>query len=315
MTVKALPLSNGHLPAVTVPADNPQTEAKIRLGRQLYFDPRLSSDNTVSCVSCHKPEHGWADTGPVSEGVNHAKGGRNSPSVLNAAYSVLQFWDGRAMNLEKQAVGPIQNPVEMQMTMEMAIGRLKGIPGYVSQFKEVFGTEPNEIGVAKAIAAFERTVVQIDTPYDHYLQGDRGAMSSAAVRGMKLFNGKGHCTPCHSGPYFSDGRFHNLGAGFSNGKFADEGRTIVTKAPRDLGAFKTPGLRGVAETAPYLHGGSEPTLEAVIDLYDRGGIQNSNLDRAMVPLNLTDREKHELVEFLKALSGPPLVIEKPELPE
>jgi cytochrome c peroxidase len=314
-TVKAFPFSNGHLPAVTVPVNNPQTDAKIRLGRQLYFDTRLSSDNSISCASCHKPDHGWADTGPVSEGVGHAKGGRNSPSVLNAAYSVLQFWDGRAINLEKQAVGPIQNPVEMQLTMDMALGRLKGIPGYVSQFKDVFGTEPNEEGVAKAIAAFERTIVQMDTPYDRYLDGDRKAMSAAAVRGMALFNGRGHCTACHSGPYFSDGRFHNLGIGFSGGKFADEGRMIVTKDRKDLGAFKTPGLRGVAETAPYLHDGSEATLASVIDLYDRGGIQNPNLDRAMLPLNLTDREKHELVEFLKALSGPPLSSDKPELPE
>jgi cytochrome c peroxidase len=313
--VKALPLSNGHLPAVTVPADNPQTDAKVRLGRQLYFDARLSNDNTISCASCHKPDHGWADTGAVSEGVGHVKGGRNSPSVLNAAYSYLQFWDGRAVNLEKQAVGPIQNPVEMQMTMDMALGRLKGIPGYVSQFKDVFGTEPNEIGVAKAIAAFERTIVQPNTPYDSYLDGDRTAMSSAAARGMALFNGKGHCTTCHSGPYFSDGRFHNLGVAYADGKFKDEGRIAVTKEPKDLGAFKTPGLRGVAESAPYLHDGSEPTLEAVLDLYDRGGVPNPNLDRAMLPLRLTSDEKRDLVAFMKALSGPPLDMSKPDLPE
>lgn len=314
-TVKALNLANGPLPPVTLPADNPQTDAKVRLGHQLYFDTRLSADNTISCASCHKPDHGWADTGAFSEGVGHVKGGRNSPSVLNSAYSVLQFWDGRAVDLEKQAVGPIQNPVEMQMTMVEALDRLKTIPGYVTQFKEVFGTEPNEDGVAKAIAAFERTVVQRDTPYDRYLGGDRKAMSSSAVRGMMVFNGKGHCTPCHSGPYFSDGRFHNLGVGYGKGQYADKGRWDVTKDPKDIGAFKTPGLRGVAETPPYMHDGSEATLEDVMDVYDKGGIPNPNLDPAMLPLNLTDREKRDLVEFMKALSGPPLKIGQPELPK
>jgi cytochrome c peroxidase len=300
---------------VPVPIGNPQTDAKIRLGRQLYFETRLSADNSVSCATCHKPDKGWADTTPVSEGVGHVKGGRNSPSVLNAAYSRLQFWDGRAIDLEKQAVGPIQNPVEMQMTMAGALDRLKGIPGYVTQFREVFGRDPDEEGVAQAIAAFERTVVQPDTPYDRYLDGDRKAMSKEAVRGMMLFNGKGHCTVCHSGPYFSDGRFHNLGVGYANGKFADEGRIVVTKDPKDLGAFKTPGLRGVAETPPYLHDGSEPTLEAVIDFYNRGGVRNPMLDPAIVPLGLTQAEKRDLVEFMKALSGPPVAQTVPDLPQ
>lgn len=308
-------LANGLLGPVPVPADNPQTDAKIRLGMQLYFDPRLSQDKTVSCATCHDPDKGWADPKPVSEGVEHAKGTRNSPTVLNAAYNRFQFWDGRAKNLEDQALGPIQNPVEMQMTMPMALDRLSSIPGYVKQFQEVFGRGPDDESVAKAIAAFERTVISTDSAFDRYIQGDRSAMSGAAVRGLHLFNGKAHCTGCHSGPNFTDNRFHNVGAGYSKGKFEDEGRSKVTHNLADLGAFKTPTLRSVALTAPYLHDGSEKTLEAAVAFYDRGGNANPNLDLLIVPLNLTSRERSELVEFLKALTGAPLGITKPKLPE
>jgi cytochrome c peroxidase len=308
-------LANGPLPLVPAPADNPQTDAKVRLGMQLYFDTRLSNDNTISCASCHKPDAGWADPRPVSEGVGHAKGTRNAPTVLNSAYSPLQFWDGRAKDLEDQALGPIQNPVEMQMTMPVALDRLKSIPSYVSQFQEVFGTGPSEETVAKAIAAFERTVVSTNSAFDKYTAGDRSAMSPAAVRGMKLFNGKAHCTPCHSGANFSDGRFHNLGIGYLNGEFQDVGRYKVTDNPKDMGAFKTPALRSVALTAPYLHDGSEKTLMDVVTLYDRGGVPNPNLDRLMLPLSLTQKEKADLVAFLEALTGEPLDIKEPELPK
>jgi cytochrome c peroxidase len=304
-------LVNGVLPPAPVPADNPQTDAKIRLGRQLYFDKRLSSDGTINCASCHQPDKGWADTGPVSEGVAHKKGGRNSPTIIDAAYSVPQFWDGRAIHLEKQAVGPLQNPVEMDLTMDVIIFRLKNIPGYVKQFQEVFGTEPTEDDVAKAIASFERTIVSKNSPYDRYIQGDRAAMSKAAIRGMRLFSRKGRCSTCHSGPYFSDSEFHNLGVGYKNGQYADVGRYGVTKDPKDMGAFKTPTIRQVAVTAPYLHDGSEKTLLDVIDLYDRGGIRNPNLDRAVVPLNLTDREKRDLVAFMEALTGSYPIVEAP----
>ena len=309
-------LANGLLPPVPEPPDNPQTDAKIRLGQQLYFDKRLSFDNTISCASCHEPKYGWADPHRFSEGVGHAKGNRNAPTVLNAAYNNYQFWDGRASSLEDQALGPIQNPVEMAMTMSMALDRLKAIPAYVSQFQTVFGSEPTDKTVAMAIAAFERTVVSKNSPFDKYVQGDTSAMSTAAIRGMRIFNGKGHCTACHSGPNFSDGGFHNLGIGYKDGEFKDVGRFKVTKNPKDMGAFKTPGLRSVALTAPYLHDGSEQTLEAVIELYDRGGISNPNLDRLMVPLNLTEREKADLVEFLKALTGEAVaIIEPTALPE
>jgi len=308
-------LANALLPAVPVPPDNPQTDAKVNLGHQLYFEKRISLDNTIACASCHDPEHGWADPRPVSEGVGGMKGGRNSPTVLNSSYNPVQFWDGREPDLEHQALGPLQNPVEMKMTMPMVVDRLKSMPGYVEQFQSVFGTEPNDQGVAKAIAAFERTVLSTDSPYDKYLLGDRSAMSAAAIRGMDLFRGKAHCMSCHSGPNFTDGRFHNLGIGYKGGEFADVGRYEVTKKRRDIGAFKTPTLRSIALTAPYLHDGSEQTLEAVINLYNRGGITNPNLDRMMVPLNLTRREEADLVAFMKALTGAPLGISEPSLPE
>jgi len=307
--------SNGLLPSVTAPADNPQTDPKIRLGAQLYFDKRLSSDSTISCASCHDPDHGWADPNPTSEGVGHARGARNSPTVLNSAYHSFQFWDGRARTLEDQSLGPIQNPVEMGMTMPMAISRIKAIPGYVEQFRRVFGDEPRDENVAWAIAAFERTVVSTNSPFDRYLLGDEDALSPSAESGMEIFQGKGHCNVCHSGGNFEDDRFHNLGVGYKDGKYADVGRYNVTKNPQDMGAFKTPGLRSVELTAPYLHDGSEPTLEAVVDFYNRGGVPNPHLDPKIVPLNLARREKADLVEFLKSLTGEPLKIKKPELPE
>lgn len=308
-------LSNGLLPPMPIPGDNPQSDAKIALGKALYFDTRLSSNNTVSCASCHRPDASWADTTPTSEGVDHRKGGRNSPTILNAGYIVPQFWDGRALHLEKQAVGPVANPVEMDLPLPKLIERLKASPGYVRMFQAAFGREPSEDLVAKAIAAFERTIISRNSPYDKYLEGDHAAMSASAVRGMKLFRGKGHCMTCHSGPAFSDQRFHNLGVGYRAGKYADEGRFAVTKHPPDLGAFRTPPLRDVATTPPYLHDGTVATLEGVIDLYDRGGIPNPHLDPAVLPLHLSRSEKANLVEFLKALTGDPVMVTAPELPE
>lgn len=304
-------LANGLLPRVPIPADNPQTNSKIQLGKQLYFDKRLSSDGTVNCASCHKPDKGWADIDSVSEGVAHKKGGRNSPTIIDAAFSVPQFWDGRAVHLEKQAVGPLQNPVEMDLTMDVILFRLKNIPGYVQQFQEVFGTAPSEDGVAKAIASFERTIISNNSPYDRYMQGDTKAMSFSAQRGMDLFKGKAHCSTCHSGPYFSDTKFHNLGIGYKDGKYADVGRYSVTKDLKDMGAFKTPTLRQVEVTPPYLHDGSEKTILDVVNLYNKGSIQNPNLDRAMLPLNLTSKEKRDLVAFIESLTGTYPIVEAP----
>lgn len=306
-------LANGHLPPLPVPPDNPQTDAKIRLGAQLYFDTRLSADNTISCAKCHSPQTGWANHDATDTGIRGQVGGRNSGTILDAAWMRVQFWDGRAASLEAQAVGPISNPIEMGETLADVVHKLNAIPGYREQFQRVFGTDVTESGIAKAIASFERTVVTGPAPYDRWLDGELTAMTPAAIRGEHLFNGKGHCTPCHSGPAFSDQGYHNIGAGMDV-PHPDLGREAISKDPRDRGRFKTPGLRNCALTAPYLHTGAEKTLRDVIDLYDRGGVPNANLDPLMVPLGLTSCEKDDLVAFLEALTGTLPDITPPALP-
>jgi cytochrome c peroxidase len=306
-------LANGTLPPVPVPPDNPQTDAKVRLGAQLYFDGRLSADGTISCATCHRPEAGWANHDPTDTGIRGQVGGRNSGTILDSAYMKFQFWDGRAGSLEEQALGPIHNPIEMGETLENVLLKLNAIPGYLAQFREVFGTDATTDGIAKAIAAFERTIVSGPSPFDRYIGGEKEAMSPAAVRGMKLFNGKAHCTPCHGGPAFSDQSFHNLGVGMGKPN-PDLGREDHTKNPKDRGKFKTPGLRNIALTHPYLHDGSAKTLMEVVQLYDRGGEANADLDPLMFPLHLTGQEKAELVAFLEALTGPLPVVKKPALP-
>ncbi len=307
-------LANGLLGSVPIPANNPQTDEKVRLGQQLYFDTRLSADNSVSCATCHSSETAWANHHPTDTGIRGQVGGRNSGTILDSAYLRYQFWDGRAGSLEEQALGPIANPIEMGETLENVVRKLNGITGYRQQFELVFGTGVTTDGIAKAIAAFERTVISGPSPYDTYLMGDRNAMPPAAVRGMNLFNGKAHCSSCHSGPVFSDQSFHNLGVGMAKPN-PDVGRVKITGNPADWGRFKTPGLRNIALTAPYLHDGSEQTLAEVVNFYNRGGVPNRNLDPLMLPLNLTDREKADLVTFLEALTGTMPDIKAPQLPE
>jgi cytochrome c peroxidase len=307
-------LDHGLLPPVPVPADNPQTDAKVRLGQQLYFDTRLSADATISCATCHDPRAGWANPHPTDTGIKGQVGGRNSGTVINSAYMRFQFWDGRAGSLEEQALGPIHNPIEMGETLENVISKLNGIPGYKQQFNEVFGTDVTTDGIAKAIASFERSIISGPSPFDRHVTGDRSAMSAAAVRGLKLFRGKAHCTPCHSGPAFSDQSFHNLGVGM-NKENPDLGRHAVTKKDADRGRFKTPTLRNIALTPPYLHDGSERTLMDVVNFYDRGGVANAHLDPLMLPLHLTARERQDLVAFLEALTGPLPKVEAPKFPD
>jgi len=294
----------GPLPPVIHPPGNPTSSLKVHLGKELYFDTRLSADNTISCASCHDPALGWSDEGPTSKGVRGQLGGRRSPPVSNAAYSPLQFWDGRSPSLEDQAKGPIQNPVEMGNTHQAMIQTVSKIAGYEEEFKAVFGEGPITVEhVAEAIAAFERTVVTTDSLFDRYARGDHQALTLLEKQGLEIFNGKGHCTACHWGPYFSDGRFHNVGVPAKDPKNPDVGRFAVTKNPSDMGAFKTPTIRDAARRAPYLHDGSEKTLESVIDFYDRGGGQDRNLDPLMVPLGLSPHEKQALVAFIKALNS------------
>ena len=297
------------LPPLFWPADNPYSKEKAELGKLLYFDKRLSSDASVSCASCHAPEKGYTDGKPFSSGIKNQLGGRSAPTVINRAYSTLQFWDGRAATLEEQAKGPIANPVEMTAHMnaeeahKACVACLKGIPGYVQRFKKVFGTEDFNIDhVAKAIATFERTVLSGNAPFDKYKAGDKDAMSEEQVRGMGVFFNKAACDSCHLGFNFTDGSFVNIGIGM-NQTSPDLGRFMVSKKEEDKGAFKTPTLREIENTAPYMHDGSFKTLEEVVEHYNKGGIKNPYLDQRLKPLNLTDQDKRDLVAFLKALNG------------
>ncbi len=297
------------LPPVYYPDDNLYSKEKAELGRYLYFDKRLSSDGTVACATCHAVEHAFTDGASVSTGIGGQKGGRSAPSVINRGYSVYQFWDGRATSLEDQAKGPIANALEMTSDADAdaahaaCIQRLYKVDGYRKRFKEVFGSEDFTIDdVAKAIATFERTVLSGDAPYDRYKNGDEDAMTDAQVRGMDVFFNKAACDSCHLGFNFTDGSYVNIGIGMDKPE-PDLGRYVVSGREEDKGAFKTPSLREVEHTGPYMHDGRFTTLEEVVEHYDKGGIKNPYLDDRLKPLNLTAQEKQDLVAFLKALSG------------
>ena len=303
-----------------VPEDNPMTPEKVALGWQLYYDSRLSADGTVSCATCHDPAAGFGDPNPVSTGVGGFHGNRNSPTVINAAFSARQFWDGRAATLEQQALGPIENPVEMANTLDNVLATLDAIPGYRQQFAEVFGgDEITADMVAKAIASFERTVISGNSPWDRWVKTrDASVISEAALRGEELFRGKAGCSQCHLGFNFSDahlGLYHNIGVGMAEEDF-DQGRYGVTGIVAHHGAFKTPTLRNVVETAPYMHDGSLATLEEVVDYYMQGGEPNSWLDPKISRLELTEHERADLIAFLEALTGeiPEFTRRAPALP-
>jgi cytochrome c peroxidase len=290
--------------AAYLPEDNPMSDAKIALGKLLYFDKRMSKNMSMSCASCHNPFHGFADPAPTSAGVDAKLGTRNSPTVLNRLFSAEQFWDGRAEDLEAQAHGPLTNPIEMAMgSHDQVVERIRAVKGYASLFTKAFGDDKIDIDrITKAIAAYERTVVTGDSPFDRWQAGQKDALSPSAARGMTLFEGKANCRPCHAGFNFTDESFNNIGVGM-NKPNPDAGRYEHTKNDADRGKFKTPTLRNVVHTAPYMHDGSEATLAEVIDFYDRGGIGNPNLSKEVKPLNLTAQEKRDLVAFLEALTG------------
>ncbi len=327
------------LPALTtyIPASNPLTKGKVELGKQLYFEPRISLNGTVSCATCHNPVKGWTDNLKTSVGIDGQVGGRNAPTVLNTVFGRTMFWDGRAPSLEGQSQGPPQNPIEMgKQSYGDIIKRLRAIPGYRDQFRKVFGTDVTLDGVAKAIASFERVAaLSGNSAYDKYQQGDMAALTESQKRGMILFGlrlaeddefktdvklKKAECTSCHAGFNFSDEQFHNLGIGWvaNQGKFVDLGRLIIdpvgAKNPADLGAFKTPTVRGAAKTAPYMHDGSLATLTDVVDHYNKGGNANPFLDKDIKKLNLTDKEVIDVVEFMKSLTGETLKVSLPKLP-
>lgn len=328
--------------------ENPLTKAKIELGRQLYFDTRLSANNTISCATCHHPQEGFSRHTATGVGINNQMGGRNSPVSYNRILSDKQFWDGRAGSLEDQAIGPIQNPIEMGNTHEACVETLKAIPGYALQFEKIFPGQGVTIdGVGKAIAAFERAIVTKPSAYDYHEAYKRFAqleeediadlkedvpavyaqyeaakngvaempMSESAVRGMDLFFSKRvGCSNCHVGANLADEQYHNLGVGM-DAQEPDLGRYMETKIEKDKGAFKTPTIRNVALSAPYMHDGSQATLEEVVEHYNKGGIKNPWLSDKMTPLNLTAQEKLDLVEFMRACTGEFPYIASGRLPE
>jgi cytochrome c peroxidase len=303
------------LPAyVPTPPTNLGYVQKIDLGRQLYFDTRLSKNNSVSCAFCHNPGTGFADARQFSIGAFGTAGGRQAPTVYNTGFLPLQFWDGRAGSLEEQAVGPIHNPIEMAEKHETVVPKIAKIPGYQKQFQLVFGGGASLQHIAEAIAAFERTIVSQNSAFDKYMLGSSEAMTGAAVRGMALFRGKARCVLCHNGPNFTDNQFHNLGVPQAGPLKEDLGRFLVSRQERDKGAFKTPTLRSVVETAPYMHDGVFKTLEEVVEFKNAGGGGNPNLSPLMKPLELTTEEQADLIAFLQSLTGEPLKILVPKLP-
>jgi cytochrome c peroxidase len=305
---------------------NPLTRAKIELGRQLYFDPRLSADMTISCASCHDPDEGFARHTQFGEGIKGQRGGRNSPVSYNRILSDKQFWDGRAGSLEEQATGPIANAIEMGNTHDACVECLKGVEGYQKQFDKIFGRLDID-AVGEAIASFERAIVTEPTPFDYYerlrpfeqldkedIEADpelkasyeealAGAeahpLSESAKRGRELFfSDKGGCSACHVGANLSDEKYHNIGVGMDAEK-PDVGLEEFTNDPKDRGKFKTPTIRNVATSAPYMHDGSQKTLEEVVDFYVKGGHPNPNLDEKIKKLDLSDQDKQDLVEFMR----------------
>ena len=323
-----------------VPADNPQTPEKIALGQKLFFDGRLSADGTVACSTCHDPARAFTDGRPVSMGIKGQLGQRNSPTILNALYNKFQFWDGRAKTLEDQAALPIQNPVEMgQPNLEAAVAKIAAVPEYEQAFRQVFGRPVNGADLVRAIASYERTQFSFDSPFDHFIGGDKNAISESAKRGWELFNTKARCNKCHAlsdkkrdPTYFMDQDFHNIGIGIirhnvvaeackaerelNSGNVIDVdraaiqsdmsvlGRFLVTKKEKDIASFKTPDLRNVLITAPYFHDGSQATLWDVMDHYNKGdGIKNPYLDEDIQPLALTESEIDDVVAFMATLTS------------
>ena len=290
------------LQPITWPRDNPYSVEKAQLGKLLYFDKRLSADGTVACATCHDPKFAFTDGAAVSTGIKGQKGGRSAPTIINRAWSLAQFWDGRASTLEAQALGPMANPIEMGNTHTAIVEQVRNIQGYRPLFQAAFGDEAITIDrVSMAITTFERTVMSGNSPYDKWKAGQKNAMPDAAVRGYHMFL-KAQCDACHEGANFTSNMYANIGIGIDKAE-PDLGRYEVTKDPGDWGVFKTPTLREVEHTAPYMHDGSLKTLEEVVDYYDKGGTPNKNLDSHIRPQHLTAQQKADLVAFLRALSG------------
>jgi cytochrome c peroxidase len=305
-----------HPPAMVIPEDNQMSSERILLGRTLFFDPRLSGSRWISCATCHHPGLGWSDALPVGIGVGMRKLKRATPTLVNVAYARILQWDGSADTLENEVLRPLGNKDVMDMDLPTMVERLSNIEGYRPLFEQSYPAEGiTQKTVMKALAAFERTIVSIDTPFDRWRHGDDKAVRDSAKRGFELFRGKANCAVCHDGFNFTDDGFHNIGLKTPAGMPEDEGRYAQRKIKSVKGAFKTPTLREIELTAPYMHNGIYTTLEEVVDHYDRGGDVTDNLDPNIRPLHLTAGEKHDLIEFLKSLTSPRVDFPIPRLPQ
>jgi cytochrome c peroxidase len=284
----------------SAPADNELTEERARLGRRLFYEPALSRTRDVTCGSCHVQENGFADPKPVSLGVEELPGTRNAPSLSNLAWSRHFFWDGRAMSLEEQAGMPIENPVEMDLSLDDAVARLSEQPSYVRDFELAYDDGVTADNLRRGLASFVRTLVSGQSPYDEHLAGDDTHFSEAAARGERLFfDKKSECFHCHTEGALTNDGFFNDGSYVDGG---DEGRKLVTERAGDLGKFKVPGLRNVAVTAPYMHDGSVPTLREVLERYAAGGLGHPSTDPQIIPLSLTSDDFDDLLAFFEALT-------------
>lgn len=262
-----------------VPEDNPLTPEKVALGRQLFFDRRLSRDGTIACATCHNPNRAFSMPLSVPTGVFGRQGSRNAPALINRGYGRAFFWDGRSASLEDQVLKPIQDPNEMDMRLDELSARLKLNPSVIS----------------RTLASYVRTILSGDSPYDRFVNGDRTALSAEQQEGLRIFREKGNCTACHVGPNFTDEQFHNTGVAWRDGALTDEGH--------GHGTFKTPTLREVVRTGPYMHDGTFNSLEDVVEFYSQGGRQNPFLDPEIRPRNFTSGEKMALIAFLRSLNG------------
>jgi cytochrome c peroxidase len=314
------------LPEPSYPPGNRPSPRKQALGKQLFFDPRLSASGQISCASCHDPDLSWADGRTVAFGHDRSAGRRNAPSIMNAAYNTSHFWDGRAASLEQQASSPIVDPIEMNADAGKMVARLNAIGEYRKEFKEVFGADSITLpDIARAIADFERTLRGGRSRFDAFLKGKTDALSDSAVRGLHLFRTSARCLNCHNGPNFTDGQFHDLGLSYYGRKYEDLGRYRITHRPEDVGRFKTPTLRNVTRTAPYMHNGLF-NLEGVLRMYNAGMAtlrrKPSQMhdplfptkDPLLQPLGLNPHDLEDLLAFLKSLEEPHRRVRPPELP-
>jgi cytochrome c peroxidase len=284
-----------------VPRDNPLTEARAKLGRRLFFDPILSADGTVACASCHDPAHGFSSGERFGVGIGGQRTPRKVPPLLNRAYGKAFFWDGREATLERQALQPIENAAEMGSTAAAAIKRLQAHADYPALFRAAFADGLTADNLARALASFERVLLTGNSRVDRFRSGEVQVLSEAERHGLWLYESRAGCWRCHPAPNYTDEEFHNTGVSWEVVP-ADRGRFAVTRKAADRGRFKTPTLRGLTATAPYMHDGSLRTLDDVVEFYDRGGGKNPNRDPFLRPLELEKGERQDLVAFLKALS-------------